>query len=252
MLTINASDCRFAGAGYFTTEKEWIHPVRCEETYKLIYVTDGFVCLESGGQRILLKKGSLIILRPGILHRGYEKSVGKTSFYSLSLYIDNPDGLPYLIEDFNDAHLFEELLRHINTPGTPDLLKTGIILHLMGQIYAENELQAKPNGRLGAEISEWIRINADAEMTVKKVAEHFGYNPEYLSRVIKNNYNTGIKALIDGCIIKKANNYLLNTSYSVKDISEILKFSDANLFTNFYKYHEHTVPLKYRNSAGNK
>ena len=91
-----------------------------------------------------------------------------------------------------------------------------------------------------------MRINASAQLTAQKTAAYFGYHPEYLSKVVKQKFGVGLKSVIDKFIINRANELLDNSVYSVKEIAAMLEFREANLFINFYKYHENTTPTKYR------
>ena len=45
MLITDSVKFKTGHAGLFTTDKEWIHPVICEKTYEIIYVTEGVVHL---------------------------------------------------------------------------------------------------------------------------------------------------------------------------------------------------------------
>ncbi len=247
MIKNGDTKIEFYTMGLFTTDDEWIHPERTEVTYEVIFVTEGDVYLEDNGVEHHLKKGNLIVLRPGVMHRGYKISTGKTSFYWLHFYCENLE-LPYILERFSNSYLFRELIHYCNLPDSQQFVIDSILSHLIAQIQIDSSEIQRGDSKLILEIIEWIRINADATLTVAKTAKHFGYNPEYLTRLFKKSYSVGIKKLIDDYIIKRAKEYLANTNYSVKEIAVILKFSNANLFTNFFKYHEHTVPLKYRNT----
>ena len=44
---------------------------------------------------------------------------------------------------------------------------------------------------------EWIRINADRDLTVVDVSAQFGYNVDYLSRLFSKCYGHGLKAEIE-------------------------------------------------------
>ena len=92
-----------------------------------------------------------------------------------------------------------------------------------------------------------IRINASPKLRITAVAEHYGYNKEHISRLIKKEYGMGMKELINKFIILNSKNMLANTNLSVKEIGALMKFDDATAFVKFYKYHEKMTPTEYRN-----
>ena len=242
------NDCKieFSGMGLFMTDEEWIHPKRTEITYEIIYVTCGYVYLEENGKNYMLKKGDLIILPPNVCHSGSKISTGRTSFYWAHFFADKFSLLPVRQNIYNDIEktaLFKELIHCQSTE--KDTLRCEIILsYILSGLF---EAEQSNTSRLSAEIRAWVHANANASLSVYIVGKHFGYNCEHLSRIVKKSFGCTLKSLIDAEIIQSANNYLLNSNYSVKEIAELLRFDNANSFISFYKYHQKTTPTKFRN-----
>ena len=71
MNILENGNVKFAHAGFFTSRGKWRHPERRENTYEIIYVTDGRVCMwdETAGE-VELSPGELILLDSGKVHRG--------------------------------------------------------------------------------------------------------------------------------------------------------------------------------------
>ena len=92
-----------------------------------------------------------------------------------------------------------------------------------------------------------IRDSVDAKLTVNKVAEHFRFNPEYISKLMKKSYGSTLKGIINQFLISRAKDLLCNTNLNVSEIAAMLGFSDCTAFVNYFKYHENTTPTKYRN-----
>ncbi len=250
MFDYNGKSFEFDWMGLFTTAEKWIHPDKCESTYEIIYVVKGEIHLYEGENKYDLSKGELVILRPGTLHGGSDFSTGETSFYWLHFRTDLCEKeLPKKIKSFAQPHLFKELLHLRNTPYyNPDLVNASF-LHLFYSIMqASEEQDENSNDRsLAADVCEWVRINADARLTVEKTAEHFGYNSEYISRLIRKKRGITLKKLIDRTLILRINDLLCNSHYYIKEISDILKFSEPSALVNFYKYHQKMTPAAYRN-----
>lgn len=246
MIKYNDTKIEFSSIGLFTTNKEWIHPVKCEITYEIIYVVDGNIHLYEDDNIIDLKKGELIVLSPFKTHGGYKPSTGKTSFYWLHFTMSGDTKDTFTIKGFSDSYLFKKLLHYNNIPDSDMFIKDSVTCHIIGEINMQTKNSLKNS--LAANVLEWTRINTSSKLTVKKCADHFGYNSDYISLLIKKEYKKSLKSIINDYIIRKANEYLLNTDYSIKEISNILEFESPNAFVNYYKYHEHISPSKFRNS----
>ena len=238
---------RFAGMGLFKTENTWIHPQRTEATYEIILVTEGTVHIEENNIQRTLGKGELFILTPHISHRGFAPSHGRTAFYWVHFFTDSPlpENFPLYCAHYSETHLFKELLHYANLPNCPETAVHAILLHILTlQSLQQNPL---PDSRLANDVFEWIRISADAALTAEKTAAYFGYNSEYLSRLIRQQYGCGIKSLIDRMILNRITTLLSNTNDSVKEISAQLCFPSVSACINFFKYHQSLSPTQYRN-----
>lgn len=245
MIKYNDCEIEFSAIGLFTTNKEWLHPVKCEKTYEIIYVTEGEVFLYEDDKKIDLKKGELVVLQPFKTHGGYKTSTGKTAFYWLHFTMNRDVKSTFTLNSFSDSYLFKKLLHYNNIPTASNFIKDSIACHILGEIKMSDKILNQDS--LASNIIEWTRINSSGKLSVKKCAEHFGYNSDYISFLIKKEYKKSLKSIINDYIIKKANEYLLNTSYSIKEISNILEFESPNNFVNYYKYHENISPSKFRN-----
>lgn len=246
MLLFNDTEISFDAIGLFKSEKEWIHPNVCEKTYEIIYVTEGKVYLCEEDKSFELEKGDIIILRPGVFHKG-SRLTCNTSFYWVHFYLKSP--ITYdstVIKGFTKASLFKELMHYSHLPLCSDFVRQSVFIHLLSEISMCNTNSNITS--LGQSIFEWVRINASRSLTVKKTSEHFGYNSEYVSRLVKKQFGISLKALIDKFLLDKAKDLLCNTNFTVKEISAFLGFNSSDAFINFYKYHETVSPNRYRNS----
>ena len=246
MLQCEHFSVSYCGGGLFSTTLPWSHPERTENTYEIIYVTQGSVHMEENGECFTLQKGDLKILLPDIPHKGTLISDPPTAFYWLHFrLLGDPDcALPEnrLFRDISSG-LFPEILHLENAVGKH--AAEPALLHLLTLLRHTTATDSK--NRLANRIHEWVRIHASADLTVEKTATQFGYHPEYISRLIKSSFGVPLKNVINMFIISRANDLLDNSFYSVKEIGGILRFRNANAFAHFYKYHEGTTPTKYRN-----
>lgn len=245
MLTKQDQNVTFVFSGLFKTKESWIHPKRTEQTFELIYVTEGEIFIEENGKPFHLSKGDLCLLRPNRCHYGTKESHGSTSFYWVHFFSEGEmTAYPGIIRQFPQAYLFKELLHYSSLPECPPFVKNSVLLHLLctGIFLAES-----PKSRLATEVYEWTRINAGGHLTVEDVARQFDYHPEHLSRMIRKEYGLGLKGLIDRFLLTKIKELLCNTNLFIKEIASQTGFSDSSACIKFFRYHEGISPNQYRN-----
>ena len=237
----------FRASGLFNTDRDWIHPERTEKTYEIIYVTRGEVYMSEGEKDLHICEGQLVILEPNICHKG-TKITRDVSFYWLHFEITDGE-LPFskrFFERFENKSLFKELLHWNNLPSPPKSLINATLIHILSEFYYIAEEETHRYDERAEAIKEWIRINADAKLTVARVAEHFGYSPDHISRLCKKNYGIGAGKLINRFLMVRARELLCNTGKYVKEISAELGFSNDKEFVGYFKYHEGCFPSEYR------
>ncbi|MBQ2841018.1 MAG: AraC family transcriptional regulator [Oscillospiraceae bacterium] len=243
---------QYVSAGLFSTSQQWIHPRRIIDSYEIIYVTRGNVHIEEDGVEYSLKSGDVLLLRPGVLHTGSRMSEGEVEFFWVHFITDDIDY--FCLDKVTSArgeyitlNLFRGLLHIANTVSMPeyarDLSCGSIIAHLASMGNGKEAASTT----VFSKISEWVRMNIRQNMKVRDIAEMFGYNKTYISRLFKKHSGLTLKDYIDKERINCAKELLLTTDTSVKDIAYELGFGDENLFVKFFKYHEKMSPTNFRN-----
>lgn len=107
------------------------------------------------------------------------------------------------------------------------------------------------NRILSVQISEYIRNNIKDGISLSNIANHFGYNSDYLGKYFKKNFGIGLKEHLYSQRLKLAKDLLLTTDTSIKQISKELGFHEENLFIKFFVYHEKITPTVFRNKYCN-
>ena len=241
----------FSYAGLFSTETEWIHPKRIEKTYEIICVTKGQIYIQEGDCEYLVKQGQLLLLSPNLLHYG-TRVTSDVSFYWVH-FTANEGELPFdkrFFESFNDMYLFKELLHYNNLPNVPEYAVNSVLIHILAILCHSSEKSVCSYSGIAETILEWIRINADASLSVKSVAEHFSYSPDHINRICKRNCGIGARALINNFLLARAKELLCNTEKYVKEIADELAFPSDKAFIGYFKYHEGCYPSEFRNHFG--
>ena len=239
--------------GEFHSDGEWIHPARTIDSYELIFVLSGTVFLEEDGVCYELSPNSIFLLEPGKFHKGFQKNTSDVSFYWLHFYtdIDIPHKL-YCKKDYHDIKFLMKKLLHIsNSDSCQKQEADSLALVILQEFLRICNPQPAENNALLSKICEYIRINLKNGVTVSQIADHFGYNPDYIGKLFKKKLCVGLKEYIATEKVNCAKDLLLTTSMSVKEISYELGFSSENLFIKFFVYHENLSPAKFRNQYCN-
>lgn len=250
---INYNGCEFESsiAGLFYIDKDWIHPTTLIETYEIILVLEGTVCIEEDGKEYVLNPNDMILLEPGKMHGGFRTSTGVTSFYWAHFYASDITilpALPKLIVNFKESHIFKEYLHFKGLSNCNAETLDIFMLNLIAKISRyENSDKNSGSSKLANEVYEYIKLNAGPDLTMEQISGHFGVTHEHLSRVVSRQFGIGMKKINNDFIIAAVNNTLANTNHSVKEIAHMHKFDDINVFLKFYKYHTGITPTRYRN-----
>lgn len=236
----------FEYAGLFSSKGAWTHPDRTEKTFEILYVTSGTVRLCEEQTVYTAPKGSLLVLEAGKRHYGIGEESG-VGFYWLH-FLTRGMVLPFetrFLERFSEPHLFKELLHYAFLPTPPQALVNALIVQILAQIaYAQT--RSESTGKAAEEIYEWLRVNASARLSAKAAAAHFGFSPDHLSRLLKQQYGVGTKNVLDRFILNRAKELLSNTGLYVKEIAYELEFESDKAFIGFFKYHEGLYPAEWR------
>jgi AraC-like DNA-binding protein len=242
---------KFHYSGLFQSVGEWIHPDRTEATTEIIYVRKGTVYLNENGSELQINKGQLVVLEPNLRHFGTRHSTD-VSFYWLHFDIRYGD-LPFkkrFFESFEYSALFKELLHYQNIPSSPEYLTNSILIHILSELCRLSGEHGDTKSATAEKLYEWIRINADATLTVSKIAKQFGFSTDHISRICKKNFGIGASELINRFLCEKAKSLLFNTDNYIKEIAAELKFPSDKAFISYFKYHFNCSPTEMRNRYG--
>lgn len=239
--------------GEFQSRGKWIHPDITVATYELIFVLEGEVHIAEEDSQYTLCPNELMILEPGKRHYGFRESDSYTSFYWFHFYT-NMEILckTYKSRDFYDMkYLLKRLLHISNTATYSKVAVDSAGLMVLEELKSLAAAGMMSNRALINKISEYVRINIKNNVTVGAVADHFGYNPDYIGRLFKEYFDTGLKNFIVTERMKLAKDMLFTTNMTVKQIGSELGFSTENHFIKFFTYHEHISPVAFRNKCAN-
>lgn len=253
MITLDSKDnITYISSGLFKSDKEWIHPKRIIDSFEIIIMYEGEAFIAEEDKEFILRKNDVLFLEPGKEHFGYKTSTAPVSFFWLHYNTDceKYKSLPKFF-NISDPYalktLCSQLLHVANTP-TYDRVSSELFCALISEeIISKSKTEDLPGNRLAIQIKEWIRINLDKPLTVKKIATHFGYHENHIARVFKSAFDTGIKEYITEIKLKAAKDMLCTTLYTIKQVAHSFGFESENHFIKFFKYHTGMTPTECRN-----
>ncbi|PQP89137.1 AraC family transcriptional regulator [Paenibacillus sp. AR247] len=78
-----------------------------------------------------------------------------------------------------------------------------------------------------SELLEWTRLHAlERHMSVDRVAMHMGYNRNYLSRMFKQRFGTGLRDYIHRIRLEAARELLVSSKLHIKEIADRVGIED--------------------------
>ena len=100
-------------------------------------------------------------------------------------------------------------------------------------------------------ILRYIRNNLDT-VTLSGAAMFFGYDPDYLGKLIKKSTGKYYSDVLNGYKIERSRRLLLYTDHSVEQIGGMCGFSNPNHFFRTFKKYMGITPAKYRRENANQ
>jgi AraC-like DNA-binding protein len=103
------------------------------------------------------------------------------------------------------------------------------------------------NFELRDNIIAYIEIcYADNNLTLERIASHFGMSPSYITRFIKDQTGLSLIRYLDQLRLEKTKELLRTTSVSVSEIAESVGYVDISNFIRKFKKAEGITPAQYR------
>jgi AraC-like DNA-binding protein len=246
-------------AGYFVSHGIGRHPERTIDSYEIIFVNNGTLCMREGRKDFTVNAGETLILHPYRRHKGTAVYPPDLSFYWIhfDLKSDKPTEHSIMripqIQVLRDPDKMTEFFRRFLDDQERKCLdprSASLLLLLM-----LNEICVSPSHppvtrqsamTLVQQITTYIAGNYSNEISTSVIAKALVRNPDYLERIFKTATGISITTAIHRRRLKKAKSLLMESNFSIDRIAGICGFSDATYFRRIFKRGEGMSPSTYR------
>lgn len=284
----NQYPLKYFSCGKLVSDEPFLHLQRNLDTFVLLVGSEGSLYIAQDDEPYELKPNQFMLLFPGHKHYGYRKSDPGLHYYwchfqtyhnqykfltaqqmNQYLHIEKSTSSEsilknyYILPEFGEILvknridlIFNQLLDLSNRSYYSKTAVTGYTLSLLLMELSQNfidtftpKIQDISNSNYKiVEISEWIRINYNKNLSVKIIADKFGYNPDYLSLVFKKFTGYSLLKYLNNMKISAAKQLLLNSSATIKEVADNTGFTDEKHFMKLFKKTESLTPTQFRNT----
>jgi len=252
-------------SGKSVNETPLKHHKRILKDYELFFVTDGELWMEQQ-QTVCVKKGEVLLHVKDELQYGTKAT--KCDFYwfhfdgevrifekeeDVRAFCGQGEKWIFFAEHFMPKNLDRLILmltelNHYGFENNDDLVKeclTGALLAELACQYNQTFAPYAEDKRF-AEILGWISLHYTEDISLTELAEHFAYNPKYLSALFKKFTGKTPKSYLIEKRIGLAKRLLQSGTDSIKQVARSVGFLDEYYFMRVFKKEVGMTPKNYR------
>ncbi|WP_116394589.1 response regulator [Paenibacillus sp. ATY16] len=123
------------------------------------------------------------------------------------------------------------------------------VVHL-NDVYSKQTHSASQENAVFSQIKGFIEKNIDQELSLQMVADHFFYNPSYLSRLFKSKLNQNYLSFVTEIRIDYAKKLLRDPNRLVTDVCAMCGYKSYKHFVKMFRLVAGATPTDYRRQLG--
>ncbi len=243
--------------------EDWKHAELFLDDYELCVVTKGVLYLEYNKQQYHIGEGEMLLLppvpEPFNKRKGYQSSdcsfywmhfepQGQSSSENISLpeycRLIHHEKIIILMKQLQDA------VRNNSNAHTLNYMATVILCEIYDDIktHINTPSDTKASRQIYEDIVDYVKHNIHSKLTVRQIAEKFGYNEKYISYMFCRISGVTLKQFILEQKAEAASFFLTDTNLTVQEIAVKLGYNDSHNFMRSYKNTTGFSPTEYRNA----
>lgn len=217
------------------------HPVRNEPSPVSVEIMQLCNCIPEPPSLESLRE----IIRSMLMH--WQKS----QITQFQLVIDLRYFISTVMHDYQEANIiYPDASELVCTSHSYEDLEQELLFE-MEQIYGFSSREALPGAQhsLAWQVRNWLNKNFTSQITYKIFQDIFGYNEKYLSTLFKAEFGISPSKYIGELRLNMAKKLMQsNPDIQLKDVAEMVGFTDAFYFSRVFKSHEGVSPSAYLKS----
>jgi len=250
------------------------------DAYEIYYLLEGERYYFIGQQTYLIKKGSLVFIDRGQVHK---TGLAGNPYHDRMLLTFDEEPFASFFSYYGDLDIRHFFSKHegvlaLDTEGQQQVESllldiaselrekqegfrfaamaklSGLLIYAM-RYSAQNEsgpaavLASTPKHKKVAEVASYIVENCAEADSLNTLASRFYVSKSYLSRIFREVTGYTVNEYINIHRIKKARQLLTGSSLNMTEISQELGYDSITYFEKVFKKYTGTSPLKYRKLA---
>lgn len=120
------------------------------------------------------------------------------------------------------------------------------------QINHRAEIENTSVSPFSLRVAEYVLEHYHEDLSLKTLAEHFRGNAAYIGQMFKKDMEKSFSEYLKDVRMEKAKNYLVNSSFTAKEIARRVGFSSTTYFCTVFKNATGLSPDLYRKEFGKK
>lgn len=259
-------------------EQEFSMAVRhFHDTYELYYLLEGERYYFIDQETYLVKSGDVVLIRPNQIHK--TSCAGTPRHERILLQIEESMVEPFLRvcqagtmeelfhlgaavikTDREEERQIQSLMEQLETElsvrqefqkGAAGLLVTRLVLLLFRcrqktSWYQEPETVQTWKHQKVHEVAGYLMKYPETQESLSQLADRFYVSKSYLSRIFKEVTSFTVNEYKNISRIKKSQELLTGSRYSVTEIAEILGYETVTYYERVFKRYTGMTPLRYR------
>jgi AraC-like DNA-binding protein len=264
---------KFFKAGQYFAQNGWKHKnIINDGDYELFIILKGAAFIQIGNIKYSLNEHDCLLIPPYIRHIGFDGSPPDTEYYWMHFFPSGTVTTTYIsdeqqhdikpseveipqqfqVQNFERLTILIRQMLDSNNDSTSLELATNffvssILIEISRQFVASIN-QPQKNSSKFEMIKNWIRIHSHDKLSVELVANEFQMTSVYLTKLFHENEGMTTIHFINLIKIQQAEELLLTTSLSVKEVAYELGFNNEKYFLRVFKQITSITPTKFRNS----
>jgi AraC-like DNA-binding protein len=251
---INAVQLTILEHGHLFASTDWKFLNLSSPFNRLYFIVKGNAYVRCGEKDIVLEPGNMYLiplnntcdyicedyLEKFYIHFRLEMVPGHDLFEGY----DQCTGIPF------DITIVEQLISSGEQGSIENLIKSkGILLSSIAAFMKRTCYSL--DGKLGVSLKyhglyKYINDHCSAALRVSKIAEYFNVSASNLSTKFRKDMGLTLKKYLDKKVIQKAQEELLITNKTIKEIAYDLQFNDEFHFSRCFKRYVGVSPSQYR------